>query len=213
LPDGVEHACATILRREDTSCRHVFRQTYPSQSGARFFREETNLNMATPEKPVTPVTAPARSGETVTVACKVANGVILRIFRPETISLPGPNGLREEVRYIPITDDLGDEVQYVVAGPALPYGMAPRSDMAGGYALTHNVPKDFWDLWVEQNKLSDLVKKQQVFAAPKSDHAAGRAKELKSLRSGLEPIVPNSDPRIPKPKVKGVGDLVTADGF
>ena len=60
--------------------------------------------------------------------------------------------------------------------------------IAGGYALTPNVPADTALAYMEQNKSSDLVKNNLIFIHEKPEYVEKRAKELKATKSGLEPL-------------------------
>jgi len=70
----------------------------------------------------------------------------------------------------------------------------PPIAMEGGYALTHNVPEDVWNKWLEDNKGSDMVKKRLVFAATTADRVDGMIDDNVQTMSGLEPIDPDKPP-------------------
>lgn len=128
--------------------------------------------------------------ETVTVACKHQTGLILRLHEQHKESHPLlGGGLKEVDVYRPIPDAV-----VKINGPSLPKDAnADRPAITAGYALTHGVPKDFWDAWCEQNKDSDLLKNRIIFAHVRTDAVNGMAKEGKAVRSGLEPIDPTTD--------------------
>lgn len=128
---------------------------------------------------------------TVTVACKLPNGLRLRVFKPTTVSEPVMGGGTKEVtRY----DQDGADV--VVRGTATPAGVALVNSLSG-YALT-TIDADFWAKWKEQNKDHDAVKNGLIFASAKPDEVKGVAKECEKVRSGLEPLSPKDDPRTPR---------------
>lgn len=155
-------------------------------------------------KPHVETTRNSRSGQKVTVACKVPNGIVIRAFywNEEFVPMFGGGVKKERV-----ARPTGDQV--LINGPALPFGQMPKFVIAGGFALTPNVDAEIWDLWLEQNKKSSLVVNKQIFAFDKADMAADCAAEHASVRSGLEPInsgtvknkegreVP-ADPRMPR---------------
>lgn len=99
---------------------------------------------------------------TVTVACKLPNGLQLELEGKERV---------------------------VLRGTAVPFGAAPVD--VGGYALTQNVDADFWNEWLAKYKNYPPVKKGLVFAYAKPQDAQARALEMKDERSGLEPIDPD----------------------
>ena len=121
------------------------------------------------------------TGGTVCVACKLPAGIIMRVFKQEKYNVPVlGGGTREEMRAIPV----GDQIK--INGNEVPFGKAPPFVIAGGYALTPNVPADIALTWIEQNKGSDLVKNNLIFIHEKTEYAEKRAKELKATKSGLE---------------------------
>lgn len=143
---------------------------------------------------------PARSGETVTVACKMPHGLVLQLQQMQEVRVPAMGGgFVIEKQFRPTGD------QIVIKGNAVPVGVAPSHEIAGGYALTPGVPKDFWETWLEQNAELDLVKRGLIFAESGVDRARDAGKEQKATRSGLEPLNgtdPAKDPRVPKSRFK-----------
>ena len=110
---------------------------------------------------------------TVTVACKLPNGLFM-----ETKDANGALiGERKEIR-----------------GSAVKFGMPPIS-IYGGYALTSDVDADLVDRWMVANQNSDLVKKKWIFAFAKSSDAAALAKEMAEEKCGLEPMDPEKPGR------------------
>jgi hypothetical protein len=138
-------------------------------------------------------------GGTVTVACKVPNGIILRAFELINTVEASPNGGRE----VKMAQQLGED--FTVFGPARPHGEQPKTTVVGGYALTRGIPAELWNKWYEVNKNTDLVRNKQIFAYERLEAVKGNAKEQAKVRSGMEPITPDSDPRIPR-KVKTFKD-------
>lgn len=147
------------------------------------------------------------SGRMVTVACKIPNGIILQLCRETKYWEDTPSGSKERKRF----DRAGP--RYHVAGPAYPNGQAPkgypeRVPTAGGFALTSDIPKEFWDQWLEQNRETSFIVNGQVFAMSTLDSAQGKGREQKDIMTGFEAISqdldPEKDPRLPKP-IKGLG--------
>lgn len=120
---------------------------------------------------------------TVTVACKMPNGLILQNYRMTEQPVPVMGG---GMRMEKIAQKTGPAVK--INGPATPVGMAPRAPMVGGYALTHNVDADVWEQWLANNLESDLVKNKIIFAHEKKADTSAQAREQRSVLSGLEPI-------------------------
>ncbi|SRR5258708_5335295 len=144
------------------------------------------------------------SEETVTVACKLPHGLIMQL--QEKTTQPQPvmgGGLREVDVWVPSNA----HAPITLYGNAHPQNMAPIADIASGFALTYDVPKDFWDQWVEQNKTLPAVKNGLVFAQPNSRRAKDEAKEKADLKTGFERLDPNNLPKEFSKKVQ------TADEF
>jgi len=151
------------------------------------------------EKDVTAAAAGAgnqpRARETVTVACKLPNGLKLQLYRQEEGYEPVQGGgTRKIVRHVPVDEPV------TVFGPATPVGQAPRTLIFGGYALTPNVSKEFMDEWLQQNQKLDAVKNGLIFVQKDTHAAQDQATEQKSVKSGLEPLHPDpkKEPRTPK---------------
>lgn len=99
---------------------------------------------------------------TVTVACKIPNGLQL---------------------------DLEGHKSVILKGPSVAWGAPPIA--IGGYALTPNVDADFMAAWLTVYKDSDMVKKMFVFAYPKHADASSAALEFQDEKTGLEPLDPD----------------------
>lgn len=130
------------------------------------------------------------SNETVTVACKLPNGLRLRIFdMRKTQELVMGGGSRDVKQAFELP------TAYTVYGNSHPQNAAPGCPILQGFALTHGIPKDFWDKWHEQNKTSDLVTRGLIFAHEKADVVNAQAEEKKAVRSNLERLDPNKLPK------------------
>jgi hypothetical protein len=96
-----------------------------------------------------------------------------------------------------------DGPMHVINGTAypngtVPEGFPPRPEMVAGYALTHGVDAYLYDAWAIENKDTDMLRNKLVFAFEKLDSTKGMAKDCKDLDSGLGPLVPDTDRRMPK---------------
>lgn len=136
----------------------------------------------------------ASAARTVTVACNLPHGITLRAFRPVKIQQPVMGGgLREVTEY----QDTGSRFQ--VRGnavPAMPEKAFRFPEIANGYALTAGVPAELWEEWLKANKDSPMVANGCIFAVERD--AAGQAKREGERTSGLEPINPDGDIRMPR---------------
>ena len=123
------------------------------------------------------------TGGTVTVACKIPAGIWMRVFEKDEYDMPVlGGGTRKESRALP----KGEPIK--INGPAVPFGKVPPFMIKGGYALTPNVPADIAQEFMRQNANSDMVKNNLIFIHEKHEYAEKRAKELKAVKSGLEPL-------------------------
>jgi hypothetical protein len=155
-----------------------------------------------------------KARETVIVACKVGLAYIdLRLFRQERVQENTQTGPREITEY----RATGNQVR--IRGTAYPRGTPPAGFpsppiMADGAALTPNVDKDFFDTWLEQNKLSPLVTNRLIFAHKNIADVRAEAKEVRDIRSGLEPLNPDKsgrDPRMPRSTNASITNVETED--
>jgi len=139
-------------------------------------------------------------GGTVTVACKVPNGLDLRIFHKVADKESGPGG---QVASFEIMRPNPAKPIIHINGCGVEANAAPTCRIIGkprhGYALTENVDADLWEEWFSQNHDSAIVKNGLIWALDTPEDAAAWAKERKAdIRSGLEPITPDKDWRTPK---------------
>jgi hypothetical protein len=144
---------------------------------------------------------PARSsrGNTVTVACKMPHGMLLRLFVFEDHNeLVLGGGMKTIKRAVQV----GEMVR--LNGYAVPHGQERITPVAGGFGLTV-VDAEFMEKWMEDNQDLDAVKNGLIFVHESNEMAVGQAKEYKGLRNGLEPLDPDTkkngrfvDPRIPQ---------------
>lgn len=153
---------------------------------------------------------PAKGAKYVTVACKFPVGMALQLCAARKEEEQTPMGSRTRITHHKV-----GKIHYV-RGPGQPNGQTPkgykRPDVSdGGYALTRNIPADFWEQWLEQNKDAPYVVNKIIFAAGSYDLAEGESNEHADVRSGFEPLVPDDDPRIAKSQNPAVENIKTAD--
>ena len=55
------------------------------------------------------------------------------------------------------------------------------------------VDKQHWDAWLAENKNKSWCTSQSIFAMPNAKEAKAKAKDLKGVKTGLEPVVPKED--------------------
>lgn len=134
---------------------------------------------------------PGTSAETVTVACKLPSGLVMRLFQSHDIDYPMFGG-----GYKTVSEwrQMEGAPTYELNGFSHHLEMAPEYAIAGGYALTPGIPKDFWEMWLEQNQSADFVKNNLIFAAGSENSARAQAKEQREVKSGLERLDPKNPP-------------------
>lgn len=95
---------------------------------------------------------------TVTIGCKMANGILMSAM---------VGGKKQEVR-------INGFNQNLIQG--------------AGHGITHDVPKALWDAWLEKFKNSKLVKGGFIFAHAQEKSVKAEATEKKANKSGTEQL-------------------------
>ena len=125
----------------------------------------------------------------ISIACTLPHGLVLRVFNIIERDMPVMGGgLRTERIAEPRAETA------IINGWAHAQNTAPHCMIIGNYAITDNVDKDLWLLWLSQNKDSAMVKNGLIFANEKADAVSGQAKDQASIRSGFERLDPNKLP-------------------
>ena len=141
-----------------------------------------------------------KSSPFVTVACKIGVAWLdLQICEERDIfenTQTGPRQIKQWVK-------TGQIVR--IRGTAYPRGQAPdgfpdKPEMAEGYALTPNVPREFWEQWVSQNKRAPYVLSGMLFAHGAVNDVKVHATDHRTDLSGIEPIK--------REKIEGVDTIV-----
>jgi len=130
------------------------------------------------------------AGETVTVACRLPHGLVLRAYKEFTVHEPVMGVGTREVKVFRATGE-----QFIIKGFSHPQNGAPKALMEGGYALTPGVPKDLWEHWKSLHGNSMMVKNGLIFAHAKTENTQAEAKEKKDVKSNLERLDPEKLPK------------------
>lgn len=152
------------------------------------------------------MSTPNKSGDTVTVACKLPFGLILRVYQMIDAREPRLDG---GVNTIKRAQQIGDDV--VVKGYSSVWQPGDPS-VEAHYVLTHGIPAAVWERWLSANSDADIVKNRLIFASAASDRAHDESREHERTRCGLEPIEPppsvevvKQTPKIPvDPRIKSL---------
>lgn len=157
------------------------------------------------------IAKPQSAGAKVVIGCKLGvSAISLQLCKKTIVWENTQTGPREVVRF----DRVGQVVR--IAGTSYPRGTPPegfpeRPQIVDGAALTYGVDKDFWDQWAEQNKLNPILMNGMVFAHVNIDYVKGIAKETAENKSGLDPVNPKGDKRMPKSTRSDVSNIETEE--
>jgi hypothetical protein len=160
------------------------------------------------------VVKPSSSGGKVVVGCKLGIAYYdIYLCKQEEVYENTQTGPRLIKQYKPVL-----ESTVRLRGTAYPRGTPPdgfpdKPVIVEGAALNFDVDEDFWNAWVEQNKLNPMVQNRMIYAHATIDGAKAIARELKDQQSGLEPINPKSktDPRMPKSTNAAISNVETEE--
>lgn len=131
--------------------------------------------------------------DTVTVACKLPHGLVLRLHEMVEMNEPTAGGGFRKVKRAQVIGD-----------PVTLKGYVRRFDrrldpapvaQTSSFALTPGVDADFFKRWLSQNADLDAVKNNLVWAHTETDMVEGFIREHEAQKSGFEPIDPNNLPR------------------
>jgi hypothetical protein len=140
------------------------------------------------------------SNATVTVASKMPFDFVLKLYDFRERNEPVMGG---GARTYKIAEPRRGAKTFVVQGNSFPQNKGPHQQLTFGYAITHGIPKAFWDEWVEQHKEADYILNGMLFAHSETASTMAEAREKETEKSGLERLDPS---KLPK-------GLETSDGF
>jgi len=129
------------------------------------------------------------AGATVSVATKLPHGLVLRVFNMVERDMPVMGGGVKTER---VAEPRAETA--IVHGWSHAQNASPHCAIVAGYAITDNIDKGLWDLWLSQNKDSAMVKNGLIFANEKAESTTGKAKDGSKILSGLERLDPKKLP-------------------
>jgi hypothetical protein len=132
------------------------------------------------------------SNATVTVASKLPMDFVLKLYTWATRSELVMGGGTREVR---VAEAARGAKHFVVQGNSWAQNKGAHQQIVGGFAITHGIPKAFWEQWIEQNRESDIVVNGMLFAHGETASTIAEAKEKEKEKSGLERLDPNNLPK------------------
>lgn len=125
----------------------------------------------------------ARATTTVTVACKLPHGVVIRDHTKTTIF---ENVLGGGTRAVDLFRPIGPRIR--IKGPTVPTLFIRHVEVVGGYAITEGVPADVFARWIDWNADSAAVRNNLIYGHEKGDRVRAWAREHAGVKSGLEPL-------------------------
>jgi hypothetical protein len=90
-------------------------------------------------------------------------------------------------------------------------GFPEKPIIVNGAALNLDIDREWMDEWLEQNRLSPLVQNQIIYVEKNMEFAKGHAKDIAEVTSGLAPINPKNDSRMPKSTRADVSNIETEE--
>jgi hypothetical protein len=136
-------------------------------------------------------TPPATGTDTVVIACKVPQGLVISAYGPnEEVEIGSPTRRMVKI-FKPVP---GSQFHLKGTGGVLHLAGNVYDQMSrntpGHFAITKGCPRATWENWFSFNKDSPLVTEGLVFCVESVDAAIIEAKSRAELRTGMEPIDP-----------------------
>jgi hypothetical protein len=132
------------------------------------------------------------SNATVVVASKAPFDIILKLYDFVERSEPVMGG---GVRTFKQAQERMSAESFIVQGNSWAQNQGPHQQIVGGYAITHGIPRAFWDEWLDQNKELDMVKNKMIFAHSEAASVTSRATDQAELKSNIERLDPKNLPK------------------
>lgn len=132
------------------------------------------------------------SNATVVVASKAPFDIILKLYDFVERSEPVMGG---GLRTFKQAQERLSAKSFIVQGNSWAQNQGPHQQIVGGYAITHGIPKAFWDEWLEQNQDLDMVKNKMIFAHAEAASVTSKATDQDEIKSNIERLDPKNLPR------------------
>lgn len=158
-----------------------------------------------------PIAAPTTKDTTKTaganqsvvfVVSKITRGLYLDIFNPIVQKVPRRGGGFDEV-----TTQMRMPERIRIKPAVMGFGLIPNYPIIDGFSITRDVPAAHWRKWVEQNSNYEPYTMGILRAFDTEAEAIAYAKEHRELRTGLEPLNQDGDPRVATSMNSNVGDV------
>lgn len=132
----------------------------------------------------------AETGDMVHVICRVPSGVILRLYDPDDIQ----NRRQAHQSGQPVTALMRPIAEVSLEGAREDARFDMRDNRILGCHGVTRVPHDFWEAWLLQNKESDLLRRNLIFAETTRRRARDQASEWAQSPTGFEGLDPDKLP-------------------
>jgi hypothetical protein len=93
----------------------------------------------------------------------------------------------------------------------VPDGFPPAPMIVDGAAMNFGIDAEWMDHWLEEHKRDPLVINKLIFACEKEEDAKAIAREHKDVKSGLDPVNPKGDTRMPRSNRSEIDDVTRDD--
>jgi hypothetical protein len=123
------------------------------------------------------------SRKTVTVACKLPHGVVIRDFAK---TVQHENVMGGGSRKVDVYRPVGKRIR--IKGPQVPTPFLRLVEVVGGYAITDGIDAEVFGRWMKWNEDSPAVTGKLIFGFEDRDKVLGTAREYASVKSGVEPL-------------------------
>jgi hypothetical protein len=127
------------------------------------------------------------STATVTVASKFPMDFILKLHDFKTKYEPVMGGGSREYK---IAEPRMGAKTFIIQGNSFPQNKGAHQQIVAGYAITRDIPKAFWEEWLEQNKGAEFLVNGMIFAHSEAASTIAQSKEMEAEKSGLERMDP-----------------------
>lgn len=124
-----------------------------------------------------------RANNTVTVACKLPHGIVIRDYVKGSFN---ENVMGGGTREVDVFRPVGPKIR--IKGPTVPAAFVRSVEVIGGYAITEGVPADVFARWIDWNKDAPAVRNDLIFGHENRGRVVAWAKEHASAKSGVEPL-------------------------
>ena len=120
---------------------------------------------------------------TVTVACKLPHGIIIRDRIESSVN---ENILGGGTRKVKVFRPTGPLIR--IKGPTVPSVFIRHVEVVGGYAITEGVDAKIFKQFMKDNQDSPFVRNFLIYGDESRDKVLGWAKERAEIKSGVEAL-------------------------